>query len=290
MSYETWLPDAWSAFDAPATDAGQEEDAFVAGWAAAPVPDAAPAPAVPGAFDVLPDFGTVRHRALAGDERAWAMRGADAADEREALVRAELARARADEVEALEAAHADALERAWAEGHAAGREAGETDAHAALAATAGVLDAAVGEVQAHADRWAGDLRAHVAALAVAVAQQVVGRAVAADHEFVLAVATRALAEFPAQEPLVVRVHPADLDPLKAAWGVDARGALLRWTGAERVARGGVLVEGRERLGGGEHPEAGVGREGIKGDGRHRGHSGTVFGVQCSRPAARLSPV
>ncbi|HEY0778064.1 MAG TPA: FliH/SctL family protein, partial [Gemmatirosa sp.] len=148
---------------------------------------------------------------------------------------------------AREAAHAAALEQAWVEGHAAGCAAGEAQAGAAFADAAGALDAAVREVQAHEARWMGDLRAHVAALAVAVAQHVVGREVAADDALVVALTTRAVAEFPAGEALVARVHPDDLDALKAAWDGAPREGAVRWMPDARVARGGALIEGRERI-------------------------------------------
>ncbi len=249
-----WIPAAWDdapAFDGPASpsDAG----AFVAGWAAAPAPPTAAAPAASapplGAFDALPDFtatSAMRAAWREGDS-AWAALVADAADEREALVRRDLTDAYAAELAARDAAHAEALERAWAEGHAAGCVAGEADAHAAFAGAAGALDAAVCEVRAHEERWAGDLRAHIAALAVAVAHHVVGREVASDDALVVALAARAVAEYPAQEALVARVHPDDLDALKAAWDGAAREGAMRWMPDARVARGGALVEGRERI-------------------------------------------
>lgn len=259
--HAAWVPDAWDEGDtlgvvAEGTlrDRTLAEGSFVSGWAAAPTPAATTPPAsaaapATSAFDALPDFGAdsaMRGAWHAGDS-AWAALVADAADEREALVRNDLAAAYAADVAARDAAHAEALERAWAEGHACGADEGATEARAELADATATLDATVREVRAQEERWAGNLRAHVAALAVAVAHHVVGREVAADDALVIALAARAVAEFPAQEPLVARVHPADLDALKGAWAAAAREGAVRWAPDARVARGGALVEGRERI-------------------------------------------
>ncbi|GJG86608.1 hypothetical protein tb265_17890 [Gemmatimonadetes bacterium T265] len=244
-----WVPAAWD--DAPALGAPAPSAAagtFAGDWAAAPAPPPARLP-TPNAFDALPDFGaTSAMRAAwhAGDS-AWAALVADAADEREAQVRLDMEAARAAELAVHEAAHAEALGLAWADGHAAGCAAGDADARAALADVAAAFDAAARELRAHEERWMGDLRAHVAALAVAVAHHVVGREVAADDALVVALAARAVAEFPVQEALVARVHPDDLDALKTAWDATAREGAVRWAPDERVARGGAVVEGRERI-------------------------------------------
>lgn len=257
-AHTAWLPDAWDGEPAPTPSAGGAAvGGFVAGWIAAPAAPAPPsstAATAACAFEALPDFSAkapVRLGWAVGD-RAWAALVADAADEREAQVREEIEAAHAAERAAYDAAHAEALEHAWAEGHAAGYAAGEEEVRAALADAAGTLDAAVREVRAHEERWAGNLRAHVAALAVAVAHHVVGREVAADDALVVALAVRAIAEFPVQEALVARVHPDDLDALKTAWehaGPDGslREGAVRWAPDARVARGGALVEGRERI-------------------------------------------
>ncbi len=257
-----WLPDAWFAPELPdagGTGAGAARErapepfgGFVAGWAAeaaaGAAADARVSPSTHALDALLPEFGTGLGRGVGrhGDHALDAL-AAEAADAREAEVRAELAELYAAELAARDAAHGETLEQAWADGHAAGHAAGEAQAHAMFAEAAGALDAAVRDVQHHEERWLGDLRAHVAALAVAVAQHVVGREVAADDALVVALVARAVAEFPAQEALVARVHPADLDALKAAWAGAAREGEVRWTPDARVARGGALIEGRERI-------------------------------------------
>ncbi len=263
-----WLPTAWPAWSESAADypVAAADDGFVAGWSADAAPparltampraarpsDAADAADGATPADVLgallPDLtGLIARAGWDTDDKAWADLVAAAADEREAQVRSELAEGHAGDVADRETAHAAALEAAWDDGHAAGREAGGADARAELATAAGVLDGAVEQVRAHEARWMGDLRAHVAALAVAVARHVIEREVAADASLVLTLAGGAVAEFPADEPLVVRVHPDDLAALKPAWDAGVRAGAVRWAPDARVARGGVLAEGRERI-------------------------------------------
>lgn len=255
-----WMPAAWDVVPAASSATPLDTaDEFVSGWdvtaASSPSTGASTGVGRHGdVFDLLPDFGAVSAMRDARDagEQAWAALVAAAADEREAQVRLELEAAYAAADAEREAAHAEALDATWAEGHAEGCAAGAAQARAALVDAVGALDAAVGEVRAHEERWMGDLRAHVAALAVAVARHVVEREIAADDGLVVALAARAVAEFPAQEALVARVHPDDLGALKAAWadaghGGGGRQETVRWAPDARVARGGVLVEGRERI-------------------------------------------
>jgi flagellar biosynthesis/type III secretory pathway protein FliH len=81
---------------------------------------------------------------------------------------------------------------------------------------------------------------------------VIGREVARDEALVAGLVAQAVAEFPADQPLAVRAHPADVPALKAAWAAAAppgraRTGELRWIPDAQVARGGALVEGRDRI-------------------------------------------
>jgi flagellar biosynthesis/type III secretory pathway protein FliH len=261
-----WLPAAWPddvfAPDGPGagapgaafveafgttSGATPADGAFVAGlFAGAPAAAAGPALA---AF--LPEFGGARRapgapaRLGGGDSAVEA-----ACDAREAAVRAEYEARQAAERAVDAERRAAELDAAYAEGAAAGRAEGEAAAHAALAETAGALAAALDEVRTHESRWLADLEAHVAALAVAVARHVVEREVARDDALVTTLVARAVAEFPADQALTVRAHPADLPALRAAWAGAAgaaRSAELRWLPDAGVVRGGALVEGRERI-------------------------------------------
>jgi flagellar biosynthesis/type III secretory pathway protein FliH len=139
------------------------------------------------------------------------------------------------------------VDAAYAAGVEAGRAEGEAAAHDALAGAAATLDVAATEVRTHEARWLGDLEAHVAALAVAVARHLVEREVVRDDTLVAELVARAVAEFPADQPLAVRAHPDDVPALKAAWAARPRAGELRWVPDAHVGRGGALVEGRERI-------------------------------------------
>jgi flagellar biosynthesis/type III secretory pathway protein FliH len=241
-------PAAWGEFTpglfgALGTEAGRAAPRPVAPAHAGPRGHASPA-----AFsDGLPDFGAAGPAPAVGAADALRRACAAAADAREVELRAEFEAAWAAEAGALQADAAAHAEAAYAEGVAAGRAEGAEAARAELAAAAGALDAAAAEVAAHAARWTADLQAHVAALAVAVARHVIGREAVAGEPLVPDLVARAVAEFPADQPLAARVHPADVPALKAAWAGAPRAAELRWVPDAAVVRGGALVEGRERI-------------------------------------------
>jgi flagellar biosynthesis/type III secretory pathway protein FliH len=245
---DTFVAD--DVFGAPRLVAAAVTDAATA-WMPAPLtPGASSPPAADAAGDaafaaLLEDFAARPRRAAPPRpaSRAEAQHAADTAAERarQAALRA---------AEAEQAAREQALADAHAEGYAAGRAAAEEELQGAFAGALAALAAAGDALRTHEERWLAHLEENVAALAVAVAQQVVGREVAADPALVVAVARHALAEFPVDEPLTLRAHPDDLLALRAALeDPDAAGVRreLRWTPDARVARGGVLAEGRERI-------------------------------------------
>jgi flagellar biosynthesis/type III secretory pathway protein FliH len=168
---------------------------------------------------------------------------------RERAVREDLAREFGRQAAEMAQRH----ERELAETYAAGVEQGQAEGYAAaermLAETMAALTAARGQLAALEDRWLANLDENVAVLAVGVARHVIGREIAADDALVRERVACAIAEFPLEQSLGVRVNPAELAMLKAAFDVDrASGPReLRWTADERVARGGCLVEGRERI-------------------------------------------
>lgn len=203
----------------------------------------------------LPDFAVVAQREAAhgahpGTGTLIASLEARAA-EREAALRAEFAATLAARAEADAARQQEELAQAWAEGHATGCAEGEAAAHEALAAVAATLEAAREQLAGHEARWLANLQENVAALAVAVARHVVEREVAADTSCVQAVAARAVGEFSLDEPLTLRVHPADLPALRAAMAGATAAAPpareLRWMPDAQIVRGGCVVEGRERI-------------------------------------------
>ncbi|GLC25364.1 FliH/SctL family protein [Roseisolibacter agri] len=193
--------------------------------------------------DALPDFLTVED-----DEVAVGL-SPELTLVRERAVRDELARDYEAQLAAMAARHEAELQEAYAAGHAAGQADGAAQAEQMLADAMSVLEAARAQLLAHEDRWLAHLQENVAVLAVGVARHVIGREIAGDDTLVRARVAAAVAEFPLHEPLTLRVHPDDLSLLKMAFELERGGDLRepRWIADDRVARGGCLVEGRERI-------------------------------------------
>jgi flagellar assembly protein FliH len=135
------------------------------------------------------------------------------------------------------------LDDAHAAGHAAGVAEGTAAERQRLASTLAMLDGALAQLQAGEARWIGALESNVTALAMAAARHVIGREVAADAGVLRDVLARAMAEFPADDALTVRLHPTDLAAV-AGEGVLRQ---IRWTADASIVPGGCLVEGRERI-------------------------------------------
>ena len=88
----------------------------------------------------------------------------------------------------------------------------------------------------------------MAALAVVVARHIVQREVTADPTLLRTLVDGALAQFPVDHAVTVRVHPEELQAVRTRQG-EAGVPLpeLRWVADPAVGRGGCLVEGRERI-------------------------------------------
>ncbi|MGZ8411632.1 MAG: FliH/SctL family protein [Gemmatirosa sp.] len=168
---------------------------------------------------------------------------------RERALREELSQDFEARLAAMASQHEQQLADAYAAGVAAGQAEGAAAAERMLADAMVALEAALSQLHAHEDRWLSHLQENVAVLAVGVARHVIGREIATDDTLVQARVAAAMAEFPLHEALTLRVHPDDLSLLKMAFDLDhaSDARTLRWTADERVARGGCLVEGRERI-------------------------------------------
>ncbi|HEY0971853.1 MAG TPA: FliH/SctL family protein [Gemmatimonadales bacterium] len=163
---------------------------------------------------------------------------------------------RAMEAAAREAAIEAERERIRREAYAAGRAEGEAAGRAAesarLADVARAVEEALDRVREGESRWQDNIEENICALAVAVARQIVGRELQADAAAVTDLVRRALAEVPVDQPVVVRLNPADLALLATASPLAGAGAVApnretRWTADPTVAAGGCVVEGRERI-------------------------------------------
>jgi flagellar assembly protein FliH len=148
----------------------------------------------------------------------------------------------------LAAAHAEAAEireRAFAEGYAAGLE--EAREHTAPAAEA--LAAAAREVASLRDSAAQAVEAAAVDLALQIAEQALGAALAVEPERVLDVVRGALRRLLERERLLVLVNPEDLDMVRAGMGalVAELGGIehVEVQAERRVLRGGAVVRTAE---------------------------------------------
>ena len=147
-------------------------------------------------------------------------------------------------------AQLDAAQRA---GFDAGFAQGEAAAMTRLRTAIDAAEGAVDTMRANEAEWQQAVAENVSALAVAVAHHVVGRAIDTDPAIVAGLVKRALAEFPIDQPVRVRVNPEDLSLLSlpdAAGGAPiaiAPNRDVRWLADARIVPGGCMVEGRDRI-------------------------------------------
>lgn len=167
---------------------------------------------------------------------------------------------RAAEEEARERAVQEERERivaaAYAQGRAEGEAAGRASEQARLAHALSAAEQALDALREGEARWAGQIEENVCALAVAVARQVIGREMAGDAATLTDLVRRAIAEFPVDQPLTIRVNPHDLTAMASARPAAdspvgtasvAPNRDTRWIADPVVLQGGCIVEGRERI-------------------------------------------
>ena len=149
------------------------------------------------------------------------------------------------------------IEQRVIDAHAAGYEAGRLDGElaesarlrSAISATENALDS-IRESEA---KWQECVTENISALALTIARHIVGRELHSDAAAVADLVKRALAEFPIDQPMRVRISPHDLSLLSqptAGGGEPASIAPnrdVRWLADSRIEPGGCVVEGRERI-------------------------------------------
>jgi flagellar biosynthesis/type III secretory pathway protein FliH len=147
---------------------------------------------------------------------------------------------------------ARAIDEGYARGLADGEQKGKAAAQAQVSEAIGVLNDAVAQLHELATLAPPILEENIAALAVVVARQIVAREVGLDSTLVADLVRRALTEFPIDQAVRIRVNPLDLSLLtlngiakESAPITGARDA--SWLADPRLARGGCLVEGRDRI-------------------------------------------
>jgi len=144
------------------------------------------------------------------------------------------------------------IDEGYARGLADGERRGEAKAQAQLSEAMAVARVAVAKVNDIASLAEGVLEENIAALAVIVARQIVTREVSLDRELVAELVRRALTEFPIDQAVRIRVNPVDLASLTVNGSSQAMAPITgnrdaSWLADARVARGGCLVEGRDRI-------------------------------------------
>jgi flagellar biosynthesis/type III secretory pathway protein FliH len=137
---------------------------------------------------------------------------------------------------------------AYARGHTDGERSAQVAVQDALRSALSALGAATASITIHDARWVTNAQENIAALAVSVARHIVQRAIDADPSCVAGLVANALAQYPIDQEITVRLCPDDLAFCRQTIEQERNGArTMRWIGDASIARGGCLTEGRERI-------------------------------------------
>ncbi len=158
--------------------------------------------------------------------------------------------------EEAERVHAEAERRvqdSYTNGYDEGRLDGEIAEAARLRHAVAAAEMALNDIHENEVTWQSSIKENIAALSITIARHIVGRELRTDADAVADLVRRALAEFPIDQPMRIRVNPHDLALLST--GSPANGGPptiapnrdVRWMADARVTPGGCLVEGRERI-------------------------------------------
>lgn len=144
------------------------------------------------------------------------------------------------------------VDEAFQQGRAAGRSEGEAAMMQALQSSIEALNAALANVDAGTARWLGNVQENIAALAVSIARKLTDREFAADNTIVADLVRKAIAEFPPDAELTVRMNPDDCSAvlaLGASWLPNSTHARhqLQIVPDRSILPGGCMVEGPDRI-------------------------------------------
>ena len=147
---------------------------------------------------------------------------------------------------------ASLIDEGYARGLADGERKGLAAAYGEVQDAVAVLSNVIEKMREVASLGPSILEENIAALAVVVARQIVARAVDLEPVLVADLVRRALTEFPIDQSVRIRVHPLDLSMLTLNAGAHEATPItgardVSWLADARVARGGCLVEGRDRI-------------------------------------------
>ncbi len=149
--------------------------------------------------------------------------------------------------------HEEQLERTRVDAYAAGRHAGETEANEDLVESIHVLNNALERIREAQKQWADAVEANLLAVSTAIARHIIERELQGDPESFADLVRSALAKFPVDEAVKVRVNPRDLSAISMI--PDAGGLAIpiegtrevHWVADQDVLAGGCVVEGPTRV-------------------------------------------
>ncbi|MGI8507770.1 MAG: FliH/SctL family protein [Gemmatimonadaceae bacterium] len=158
-----------------------------------------------------------------------------------------------DAEERLRKEHQCQLEGARATAYEEGLVAGTLAEGTRLRTVVAAAEAALDNIRENETKWQESVVENIAALAVTIARHVVGREISSNPAGIADLVRRALAEYPIDQAMRVRVNPHDLsllslptadggEPISIAPNRD-----VRWMADSRIQAGGCVVEGRERI-------------------------------------------
>jgi flagellar biosynthesis/type III secretory pathway protein FliH len=147
------------------------------------------------------------------------------------------------------------IDSAYARGYDEGRRAGEAAEAARMRSALQALSDGATSIQEEGTSWMNNLEENITAVAVAVAKQILDRETTLDPSTVADLVQRALLEFPIEQSLTIRLNPANLAAISTSVGAQPNerpGAFgdradVQWVSDPRVAPGGCVVEGRDRV-------------------------------------------
>ena len=158
------------------------------------------------------------------------------------------------------ARHAEELEHAYRQGRLEGEEAGRQRARKELKSVLTSVQHVLEELRGSREAWIARLDENLIALSTAVARQLLGRELQASPEAIRDLVLKAVATFPRDQAVKIRMHPSDLARLgDAGDGVPPAdvvgGREARWIPDEEIVPGGYVIEGPKRIADGRVEEA-----------------------------------
>lgn len=166
---------------------------------------------------------------------------------------AERQREAEDERARLNAETEAKVKEAYETGYEEGRLEGEIAEGIRLRSAIAACDLALQSISDNESQWQSSVRPNIAALATAIARQIISRELQTDSDAIADLVRRALAEYPIDQPIRIRISPHDLSLISAVdkeHGMPPKIApnrVIRWLADPLIAPGGCLVEGRDQI-------------------------------------------